>query len=63
MIVKKEQIKGRVKEAEGKAKEVAGKMVGNDKLELKGKVQRALGQAQARFGDFKADMKDSKRGA
>jgi uncharacterized protein YjbJ (UPF0337 family) len=62
MIVNKDQIKGRIREAEGKAKEVAGKMVGNDKLELKGNVQRALGQAQAKFGDAKQNMKDSKKG-
>jgi uncharacterized protein YjbJ (UPF0337 family) len=63
MIVNKDQIKGRVREAEGKAKEVAGKMVGNEKLELKGNVQRALGQAQAKFGDIKQNMKGSKKGA
>jgi uncharacterized protein YjbJ (UPF0337 family) len=57
MIVNKDQIKGRVKEAEGKAKEVAGKMVGNKTLELKGTVQRALGEAQAKFGDVKEKMK------
>ena len=62
MSVNKDQIKGRVKEAEGKAKEVAGKMVGNEKLELKGNVQRALGRAQAKFGDVRQKMKDSKRG-
>jgi uncharacterized protein YjbJ (UPF0337 family) len=62
MIVNKEQIKGRLREAEGKAKEVAGKMAGNDKLELKGNVQRALGRAQAKFGDVKQSMKDSKKG-
>ena len=32
----KDQVKGRFEEAKGKAKEVAGKVVGNDKLELKG---------------------------
>jgi len=63
MIVNKDQIKGRVREAEGKAKEVAGKMVGNEKLELKGNVQRALGHAQAKFGDIKQNMKGSKKGA
>ena len=41
MIVNKDQIKGRLKEAEGKAREVAGKMAGNKKLELKGNVQGA----------------------
>jgi uncharacterized protein YjbJ (UPF0337 family) len=63
MIVNKDQVKGRVREAEGKAKEVAGKMAGNGKLALKGSVQRALGAAQAKFGDIKQNMKDSKKGA
>ena len=57
MIVNKDQVKGRVKEAEGKAKEVAGKMAGNRKLELKGKVQRAIGGAQAKFGDIRQKLK------
>jgi uncharacterized protein YjbJ (UPF0337 family) len=62
MIVNKDQVKGRIKEAEGKAKEIAGKMAGDEKLELKGSVQRALGQVQAKFGDVKQNIKDSKKG-
>ena len=63
MGMNKDQVKGRVKESEGKIKEVAGKLVGNESLEAKGKVQKTLGQAQAKFGDVKQDMKDSKKGA
>jgi uncharacterized protein YjbJ (UPF0337 family) len=62
MSMNKDQVKGRVKESEGKIKEVAGKLVGNESLEAKGKVQKILGQAQAKFGDVKRDMKDSKKG-
>jgi uncharacterized protein YjbJ (UPF0337 family) len=51
--------KGRVNETEGKVKEVAGKVVGDEKLEAKGKVQRVIGTAQAKFGDVKQDVKDS----
>ena len=61
MSVNKDQVKGRVKEAEGKIKEVAGKLVGNESLEAKGKVQKVLGRAQAKFGDVKADVKDLKK--
>jgi uncharacterized protein YjbJ (UPF0337 family) len=61
MIVNEDQIRGRLKEAEGKAREVAGKMAGDKKLELKGNVQRALGEAQAKFGDIKQKMKESKK--
>jgi uncharacterized protein YjbJ (UPF0337 family) len=62
-VMNKDQIKGRVKEAEGKIKEVAGKLVGNETLEAKGKVQKILGEAQAKFGDVKQDVKDAKKGA
>lgn len=59
MGMNKDQVKGRVKEAEGKIKEVAGKLVGNETMEAKGKVQKILGKAQAKFGDVKQDVKDS----
>jgi uncharacterized protein YjbJ (UPF0337 family) len=57
MSINRDQVKGRAKEAEGKIKEVAGKVVGNETLEAKGKVQKTLGKAQAKFGDVKQDMK------
>ena len=63
MGINKDQIKGRVKEAEGKIKEVAGELVGNQTLRAKGKVQGALGEAQAKFGDVKQDIKDSTKRA
>jgi len=59
MSMNKDQVKGRIKEAKGKIKEVAGKLVGNEKLEAKGKVQKVLGEAQAKFGDVKQDVKDA----
>lgn len=59
MSMNKDQVKGRVSEAKGTIKEVAGKLVGNEKLEAKGKVQKTVGKAQARFGDVKKDVKDS----
>jgi uncharacterized protein YjbJ (UPF0337 family) len=62
MSMNKDQVKGRVKEAEGKIKEVAGKLVGNENLEAKGKVQKNLGEAQAKFGDVKKDVKDLAKG-
>jgi uncharacterized protein YjbJ (UPF0337 family) len=63
MKMNKDQIKGRVKEVEGKIKEAAGKLVGNEKLEAKGKVQKILGKAQAKFGDVKQDVKDAAKDA
>jgi len=55
----KDQAKGRVAEAVGKTKEVAGKIVGNENLELKGKIQGALGKVDASYGDAKANLEKS----
>ncbi len=57
----KDQVKGRIKGAEGAAKEVAGKISGKDSLELKGKLQKAAGKAQAGFGDAKNDLGKDKK--
>jgi uncharacterized protein YjbJ (UPF0337 family) len=59
MTMNKDQVKGRVKQAKGKIKEVAGKLVGNESMEAKGKVEKTLGRAQAKFGDVKQDVKDA----
>ena len=58
MGINKDQVKGRVNEVKGNIKELAGKVVGNEKLETKGKVQKIVGSAQAKFGDVKKDVKD-----
>ena len=58
----KDQTNGRIAEAKGKIKEVAGKIVGNEKLEVKGKIQNTAGKAQAAFGDVKADIKKATHG-
>ena len=52
MSMNRDQVKGRLKEA-------AGKLVGNEKLEQKGKAQKILGEAQAKFGDVKKDVKET----
>jgi uncharacterized protein YjbJ (UPF0337 family) len=57
MFVNKDQIKGRAKEAKGKIKEVTGDLVGNQKLETEGKIEKNLGKAQAKVGDVKQDLK------
>jgi uncharacterized protein YjbJ (UPF0337 family) len=59
MSMNRDQVKGRLKEAKGKIKEAAGKLVGNEKLEQKGKAQKILGEAQAKFGDVKKDVKEA----
>jgi uncharacterized protein YjbJ (UPF0337 family) len=52
----KDQVKGRAEQAVGKAKEVAGKTVGNKNLEDKGRLDEAAGKVRANYGDVKSDM-------
>ena len=40
----------------------AGRIVGNEKLELKGKIENTAGKVQAAFGDAKADLKKAVHG-
>jgi uncharacterized protein YjbJ (UPF0337 family) len=63
MSMNKDQVKGRVKEAGGMIKEAAGKLVGNKKLEEKGKIQKVLGETRAKVGDIKQDAKDAAKSA
>lgn len=63
MTMNKDQVQGRVKEAKGTIKEVAGQLVGNEKLEAKGAAQKIVGKAQAKFGDVKKDVKDAIKGS
>jgi uncharacterized protein YjbJ (UPF0337 family) len=55
----KDQVKGRVEQAKGSIKEVAGKTVGNRDLEAEGKIDKATGKVQAEYGDLKQDVKDA----
>jgi uncharacterized protein YjbJ (UPF0337 family) len=63
MGINKDQVDGRVREATGKVQEVAGRVVGNPTQELKGKVKKNIGSAQAGLGDakerFKSNVKDA----
>ena len=53
----KHQIKGRVKEAEGKIKEETGRLTGNENLREKGKIEKGIGKAESKYGDLKSDVK------
>ena len=55
----RDQIKGRIKEAKGKVKKVAGQVAGNKELERKGKIQNVSGKVQAEYGDLREDIKKS----
>jgi uncharacterized protein YjbJ (UPF0337 family) len=59
MNANKDQVKGRTKEVEGKINEVTGKIVGDKTLEVKGKMQQIGGEARAKLGDVKQQVKDS----
>ncbi|CAM4219205.1 MAG: CsbD family protein [Comamonas sp.] len=50
--MKKEQITGRVDQAKGAIKEAAGKLTGNTKLEVEGKLEKATGKAEAKVADL-----------
>ena len=54
----KDQVKGRVEQSTGKVKEVAGKLVGNDRLRTEGKAEQVKGKVQAGYGDAKENAKD-----
>jgi len=53
----KAHVKGHMKEAEGKIKEVAGKLVGNERMEEKGKAEKIAGKHEAARADLKEDIK------
>ncbi|QET04222.1 MULTISPECIES: CsbD family protein [Cupriavidus] len=57
----KDQVKGRMTEAKGKAKELAGKLTGKTSTEIKGKAEQVAGKTQASYGDAKEDIKKSPR--
>lgn len=55
----KHQVEGRVDQTSGKIKEVAGRVVGNEKLEGEGLADQLKGKTQAGYGDAKENAKDS----
>lgn len=53
----KQQIKGAGNRVKGAIKETTGKAVGNESLELEGKLDRAKGKAQQAVGNAKDRLK------
>jgi uncharacterized protein YjbJ (UPF0337 family) len=49
----KDQVKGRIEEATGKIKEVAGELVGDPALELEGVIRKRNGRMRAEYGDLR----------
>jgi uncharacterized protein YjbJ (UPF0337 family) len=54
----KEHLKGVAKDAEGKLKEAAGKLLGDKSLEVKGKIDQVEGEAHKTLGDIKDAVKE-----
>ena len=55
----KDQVRGRVEQAQGQTKKTIGKAVGNKELEKNGKLQDIRGKVRADYGDVKEDIKKS----
>jgi len=56
----KDQVKGRVREAKGKVKEIAGKAVGNRRVEAEGDAEQLAGKVQKSYGDVKNEARKSR---
>jgi uncharacterized protein YjbJ (UPF0337 family) len=53
----KDQVKGRTEEAVGKTKKVVGKVVHDESLKQKGRLEEIGGKARATYGDAKEQWK------
>jgi uncharacterized protein YjbJ (UPF0337 family) len=56
----KDQVKGRVREAKGKVKEIAGNAVGNRRVEAEGDAEQLAGKVQKTYGDAKNEARKSR---
>ena len=55
----KDQIEGRVGEAQGKAREATGVILDDKKMKQEGKDQKNIGKVQKGYGDIKKDIEKS----
>ena len=55
----KDRIDGAVERAKGAAKEIAGKITGDAKLEAEGKAQKAAGSVQNAVGGVKDRIREN----
>ena len=53
----KHLVTGRVEEAKGAIKEAAGKLVGNEKLQAEGAIEKNAGKVEAKAGDIANKLK------
>ncbi|HZP75705.1 MAG TPA: CsbD family protein [Pseudolabrys sp.] len=59
MGIDKDRVEGSLEQAKGKAKEVAGKAIGDTKLETEGKTEKAAGKVQNTVGGIKDKVRES----
>jgi uncharacterized protein YjbJ (UPF0337 family) len=59
VTMNKDRVEGSFEQAKGKAKEVAGKVTGDSKLETEGKAQQVGGKIQNTVGGIKDSIKES----
>lgn len=50
------EVKGRIKRAKGKSREVVGKAVGNKQLQREGTVEKLSGEVEATYGGLKKEV-------
>lgn len=55
----KQQVTGRVEQAKGTLKEIAGKALGDRELQVEGLLDQATGKATRKVGDLKEKVKDA----
>jgi uncharacterized protein YjbJ (UPF0337 family) len=55
----KDRVEGSLEQAKGKAKEVAGKVTGDSKLETEGKADQVSGKIRNTVGGIKDTIKES----
>ena len=53
----KDQVDGRLEQAKGKLKEVAGNVADNDRLKTEGLADQVAGKTEANVGDAKESVK------
>lgn len=56
-----DRIDGAAKNLEGKAKELAGKVTGDEKLKAEGKADQVTGKVQNAVGGIKDSLRDDNR--
>jgi uncharacterized protein YjbJ (UPF0337 family) len=56
----KNQVKGKVRELKGAAKAVAGRVVGDEELEVEGKIEKTVGKVQQGVGKIEKRRRESR---